>query len=264
MRFAWKKLTEPSTPRRPRRMEFSWDNLEDRKVLSHAGAFHHLQAAVHAASTTAHSASATVQAASTSSTTSTAGSTTSTTTSATSTPLCGGSGSSSSNTALTAALKTLQADVQTIESASGTTVAELTAIRTSFQALKADGLTPTSQSALQSFENSLVTAYTGGTTLAGDATLLGQFEALYTTSPTTQETTDLTTAYNALAAAVTSSNITSANVTTVDTDYAAVLSAEGNTGATTTFPYFTLVTGQGFGGFGGFGGHGHGGFGGRF
>jgi hypothetical protein len=34
--------------------------------------------------------------------------------------------------------------------------------------------------------------------------LLAQFESLYTSSPTSQETTDLTTAYNALAAAVTS------------------------------------------------------------
>jgi hypothetical protein len=83
-----------------------------------------------------------------------------------------------------------------------------------------------------------------GTTLSGDTTLLDQFEALYTSSPTTQETTDLTAAYNALAAAVTSSNITSSNITTINTDYAAVLAAEGST-STATFPYFTLVTGQG-------------------
>ena len=82
-----------------------------------------------------------------------------------------------------------------------------------------------------------------GTTLDGDATLLSQFEALYTSSPTTQETTDLTTAYNALAAAVTSSNITSADITLINTDWSAVLAAQGSS-STATFPYFQLVTGQ--------------------
>ena len=97
-----------------------------------------------------------------------------------------------------------------------------------------------------------MTDYASGTTLTGDATLLSQFEALYTSSPTTQETTDLTTAYDALAAAVTSSNITSADITTIDTDWAAVLAAEGST-STATYPYFTLVTGQPGGGPGGMG-----------
>jgi hypothetical protein len=74
---------------------------------------------------------------------------------------------------------------------------------------------------------------------------------LYTSSPTTQQTTDLTAAYNALAAAVTSSNITSANITTINTDWAAVLAAEGST-STATYPYFNLVAGQvGHGGEGG-------------
>ncbi len=93
------------------------------------------------------------------------------------------------------------------------------------------------------FENSLVTAFASGTSLAGDSTLLSQFEALYTSSPTTQETTDLTTAYNALAAAVTSSNITSADITTINTDWAAVQSAEGSS-STATYPYFNLIVGQ--------------------
>ena len=95
----------------------------------------------------------------------------------------------------------------------------------------------------KSFENSLVTAFAAGTTLTGNATLLSQFEALYTSSPTTQQTTDLTAAYNALAAAVTSANITSAQLTTINTDWAAVLAAEGST-STATYPYFNLVTGQ--------------------
>jgi hypothetical protein len=135
-------------------------------------------------------------------------------------------------------------------------VAELTAIRAAFQTLASDGLSPSSRSALQSFENSLVTAAASGTTLTGNATLLSQFEALYTSSPTTQQTTDLTAAYNALAASVTSSNITSANITTINTDWAAVLAAEGSS-STSTYPYFDLVTGQvGLGG-----GHGRGGCG---
>ena len=93
--------------------------------------------------------------------------------------------------------------------------------------LKTDGLTPSSQSALRSFENTLVTDFASGTTLTGNATFLSQFEAIYTSSPTTQETTDLTTAYNALAAAVTSSNITSADITTINTDWAAVAGGRG-------------------------------------
>jgi hypothetical protein len=91
-----------------------------------------------------------------------------------------------------------------------------------------------------------VTAYASGTTLTGNATLLSQFEAIYTSLPTTQQTTDLTTAYNALAAAVTSSNITSANITAINTDWAAVLAASNRT-SPATFPYFLLVTGQGAG-----------------
>ena len=82
--------------------------------------------------------------------------------------------------------------------------------------------------------------------LTGNATLLKQFVALYTNSPTTTQTTDLTTAYNALAAAVTSSNITTADITTINTDWAAVLAASNST-STATFPYFSLVKGQGAG-----------------
>lgn len=88
-----------------------------------------------------------------------------------------------------------------------------------------------------------MTDYASGTTLTDNANLLAEFEALYTSSPTTQETTDLTTAYNVLAAAVTSSDITAADVTTINTDWAAVLAAEGST-STATYPYFQLVTGQ--------------------
>jgi hypothetical protein len=89
-----------------------------------------------------------------------------------------------------------------------------------------------------------VTTSASGTTLAGNSTLLSQFEALYTSSPTAQQTTDLTAAYNALAAAVTSSNITSADITTIDNDWSAVLAAEGSS-STDTYPYFSLVTGRG-------------------
>jgi hypothetical protein len=137
----------------------------------------------------------------------------------------------------------LHSDIQTIELNSGTTIGQLTAIAAAFQTLKTDGLSPTSQSALKSFENSLVTDYASGTTLIGNSDLLSQFEALYTSSPTAQQTTDLTAAYNALAEAVTASNITSAEITTINNDWAAVLAAEGST-STVTFPYFELVTGQ--------------------
>jgi hypothetical protein len=103
---------------------------------------------------------------------------------------------------------------------------------------------PTSRSALRSFEDSLVTANASSTTLAGNSTLLRQFEALYTTSPTTQQTADLTTAYNALAAAVKSAGITSQDITTINTDFAAVLAAANQSSSTATFPYFSLVAGH--------------------
>jgi len=137
----------------------------------------------------------------------------------------------------------LHSDILTIEAASGVTVGQLAGVASAFQTLKSDGLSPSSKSAVKSFENTLVTNFASGTTLTGDATLLGQFEVLYTSSPTTQETTDLTTAYNALAAAVASSNITSSNITTINNDWSALLSAKGST-STDTFPYFDLVTGQ--------------------
>jgi hypothetical protein len=244
MRFAAKLLQKLSSARRdgrssvsarrPKQAVLAWDCLEERTVLSHFGGFHGHVAAFHHPQN--HSGSTT-----------TAGASSSTSSSA-----------SSSNTALQTAEQTLRTDVQKIESHSGTTVGELTAIRTAFQTLKSDGLSPSSASALTAFENSLVTTFASGTTLSGDATLLSQFEALYTSSPTTQQTTDLAAAYDALAAAVTSSGITSSDISTIDGDWSAVQAAKSST-STTTFPYFTLVTGQGGPGGGGFGGQGFGG-----
>jgi hypothetical protein len=210
---AWHGSSAAVAPRRSRQVELSWECLEGRTVPSHLGAglqhsFAGLGGGFHQGTS---------------------------------------SSGSTQNSQLSTARQTLQNDIQTIELASGTTVGELTAIRVAFQTLANDGLSPSSASAFKSFENALVTAYASGTTLTGNSTLLSQFEALYTSSPTTQQTTDLTTAYNALAAAVTSSNITSANISTIDTDWAAVLAAEGST-STATFPYFTLVTGRVVGG----------------
>jgi hypothetical protein len=217
--------------RRPRQMVLSCESLEERVTPAHIGIAHHAVAHLHHAAV--HHAAAT--------TTTTAASTT--TTAASTTTSDSDSSSSSSSSALSTALATLKSDIQTVELASDTTVGQLTAIAQAFEALKADGLTPTSQSDLRSFENTLVTAFASGTTLTGNATLLSQFEAIYTTTPTTQEATDLTTAFDALATAVTSSNITSADITTINTDWAAVLAAQGST-STATFPYFQLVTGQ--------------------
>lgn len=229
--------------RRPRHVALTCESLEDRVTPAHLGIAHqavaHLQAAAHHG----HAAGTLSTTSAAASTVTTTGTTTvaseSTTVSSSSTA----NSSNSSSSALSTAEKTLRSEIQTIELASGTTVGQLTAIAVAFETLKTDGLSPSSQSALRSFENTLVTDYASGTTLTGNATLLSQFEALYTSSPTTQETTDLTTAYNALAAAVTSSNITSADITTINTDWAAVLAAEGST-STATFPYFQLVTGQ--------------------
>jgi hypothetical protein len=146
---------------------------------------------------------------------------------------------------LQTALQNLSKDVQAIEQASGTTVGELKTINSTFRTLSKDGLTPTSYSALQTFENSLVTtnATTPGS-LTVNTKLQAAFAALYTSSPTATQTTALNNAYSALAAAVTSAGITSANITTINTDWAAVLAASNST-STATYPYFSLVTGQG-------------------
>jgi hypothetical protein len=224
----------PERRRRPRTVILSCDPLEGRITPSHAHVAHHVATLVHA-----HHHASTATASSTSSTTAT----TATSTGTSSNSSSSGGSSSSSSSSLSSALATLQSDVLTIEQGSGTTIGELAAIRAALNTLSSDGLTPSSESALESFENSLVTAYASGTTLAGDSTLLSQFEALYTSSPTDQQTTDLTAAYNALAAAVTSSNITSANITTIDNDWSAVLTAEGSS-STASYPYFNLVVGQ--------------------
>jgi hypothetical protein len=230
MLFAVLGSSAPTKRQRPRQMTPVLDGLEERIALSHFGGLHHHHHAHQVASTSAAVASTSTALASASSSSDTTSSYTGTTT-------------SSSSSTLDTARQTLRSDIQTIELASGTTIGELTAIRAAFQTLSSDGLKPSSSSALSSFEDSLVKSFANGTTLTGNATLLAQFEALYTSSPTDQETTDLTTAYNALAAAVTSSNITSADLTTIDTDYAAVLSAAGST-STDSFPYFSLVTGR--------------------
>jgi hypothetical protein len=139
----------------------------------------------------------------------------------------------------------------TIEESSDVTVGQLATIASAFQTLKNDGLAPSSESALKAFENNLVTELaSSGTTIvdtvpssaASTSSLLSEFEALYTSSPTAQQAADLTTAYNALAAAIKSSNITSADITTINSDWSALLSAEGST-STATFPYLDLVTG---------------------
>jgi hypothetical protein len=227
--------------RRTRQLTPTLDGLEDRVVLSHiaaAAVHHHRHHAHHAAAVQ----TSTVSASSTAATSLTADTSS--------------DHSSSSSSALQTARQTLLNDIQTIELASGTTIGELTAIHAAFQTLSSDGLSPSSKSALSSFENSLVQSYANGTTLTDNATLLAQFEALYTTSSgslSTQQTTDLTTAYNSLAAAITSSGITSSDLSTIDADYAAVLAAESST-STDTFPYFTLVTGQAGRFAGGYGG----------
>lgn len=148
--------------RRPRPASLSCEGLETRVVPAHGHFAHHALAHLHAAT-----ASTTGTSTTTSSSSSTSGTTTSSTSGTTGT----------TNSALTTALQTLHGEEQTIELASGTTIGQLTAITSAFQTLSADGLTPSSQSALSSFEDSLVTANASGTTLAGNATLLAQFEA---------------------------------------------------------------------------------------
>ncbi len=173
---------------------------------------------------------------------------------------CDGSGgSSSSNSTLTTAQQTLKTDIQTIEAASGTTVGELTTLHSAFQTLQADGLKPSSASALSTFEDSLVTTYAANptaSTLVGNTTLEAQFVALYSSSPTATQTTALDAAYSVLAAAVTSAGITQANINTINADFTAVLAAASST-STATFPYFSLVLGEsGYPGLGGFEGPG--------
>jgi hypothetical protein len=228
----------PPVRRRTRQIVPMLSSLEERITLSHVGGFHHHHRAHHAASTSAAVSSSS--------------SSTSTTSPTSATNLTASTSTSTSSSTLDTARQQIRSDIQTIELASGTTIGELTAIRAAFQTLSNDGLKPSSASDLSSFEDSLVKAFANGTTLTGNATLLSQFEALYTSSPTDQQTTDLATAYNALAAAITSSNITASDLATIDSDQAALDAAEGDASGD-TFPYFTLVTGRA-GGVRGYGG----------
>jgi len=248
--------------RRAQKAALLCETLEGRVTPAHFHGVHHALAAVYGHHHSGHSestSSTTTAASATSTTGATAKSTAATTatedqSSSTEAEQKNSSeSSSSSSSTLSSAQKTLKNDIQTIQLASNTTIGELTAIRVAMQTLSNDGLSPSSTKALQSFEDSLVTAKASGTNLATDSTLLSQFEVLYTSSPTTQQTTDLTTAYNALAAAVTSAGITSADISTINTDWAAVQVAQGIT-TTTSFPYFTLVTGHAYDGPGGDGG----------
>ncbi|MFO0908677.1 MAG: hypothetical protein U0794_10005 [Isosphaeraceae bacterium] len=252
-------VPRPSTPRRPRRVVLACDSLEGRVTPSHfgggfAGAVAYRQAAMRHFG---------------------GGQTTTTTTSTATALATAAATTTTTNTALDTALTTLRNDINTILSSSSVTVAQINAINTAYRTLRTDGLRPSSPSALASFQDKLVTTYASGTAVVDNATLLEEFKAIFTTSPTDQQAADLTTAYNALAAAVTSSNITQANITTIDADWAAVVAARGTAGTgkncdtttttstttsttttTPTFPYFSLVTGQvpGLGGRGGFGG----------
>ncbi len=244
-----RRLRAPKA-RGARRVELSCDPLEERVTPSHLFAGH-LTAAVHVPQQVAHHSSGAPSTLPIKFPPSTLGNWGPTPLPVT--PPSHGGHNPSTNSALQTALKNLQSEVQTIELASGTTVGELTAIKVAFRTLATDGLRPTSQSALSSFENSLVTAYASTTTATPTPLPTpAQFTALYTSSPTPTQTTDLTTAYTALVAAVTSSKITSADITAINTAWAAVLAALPSTSAAAattapTFPYFTLVTGQGAG-----------------
>ena len=141
-----------SGPRGPRHVELSCDPLEERVTPSHLGPMQHLAAAVHVQPLTHHSSGAK----------STLpvllpGGWLGNSPPPVTVPLPHRGHGHSTNSALQTALKTLQSEVQTIELASGTTVGQLTAIKVAFRTLASDGLHPTSQSALSSFENSLVT-----------------------------------------------------------------------------------------------------------
>ena len=174
-----RRLRAPKS-RSPRRVELSCDPLEERVTPSHLlDVVQHPAATAHVQQVTRHLSGAT----SSLSTPAPRGSLGNTTPPSPVAPTHWVGPSHSTNTALKTAIQTLRKDVQTIELASGTTVGQLTAIRVAFQKLASDGLKPSSYSALQSFENSLVTANTSlptGTTLASDTTLLNQFMALYT------------------------------------------------------------------------------------
>jgi hypothetical protein len=261
MEFRYKKLQalilgigrdRAGKRRLSRQITLACDSLEDRVTPAHGGFAHHALSHLQAAAHHVHATASVLTTSARSAVVTTTGTTTVASQSTTDSDSSTTDSSSSPSSALSTAEKALRSDIQTIELASGTTVGQLTAIAVAFETLKSDGLTPSSQSALRSFENTLVTDFASGANLTGNATLQSQFEALYTSSPTTQESTDLTTAYDALAAAVTSSNITSADITTINTDWAAVLAAEGST-STASFPYFQLVTGQPGPGLGGMG-----------
>jgi hypothetical protein len=245
----WSRLDPISARRRPPHVSLACEDLEERIAPAHLAFGHHgfshlRSTAVHARNLNTSSSGSAAASSSTASSFASATTATGTTSSTTTTDTA---------SAMRTALQALNVQIQSIQLASGTTVGQLTAIRMSFNTLEQDGLRPTSRSALASFENSLVTTYASGTAVIDNASLLSQFQELFTSSPTTQETTDLAGAYNALAQAVTSANISSESLSKIDSAWTDLLAAQGST-STATFPYFSLVAGHsGRGGFGGVG-----------
>jgi hypothetical protein len=149
----------------------------------------------------------------------------------------------------------LRTDIETIQSQSKVTVAQLAALRQDFITLAMSGLYPNG-SELATFENDLLTAVaasntagSGGTLSATEtSTLQGELGTAYGSS--VSSSTALNQLYNDMLAIAQDSNITTANITTITGDQAKIQadlsassSSSSSSSSSTTTTTGTTTTG---------------------
>jgi hypothetical protein len=191
--------TPMASPRRSRKAALSWDCLEERTVLSHFGFPQGLGSGFFFGT--------------------------------------GGSGrtqGSTQNTQLTTAITKLKSDIQTIQSKSTETVAQIVALHSDFHTLEQAGLFPNRQ-LYQTFENDLLTAVAasrtagnnGTLTSAQTSTLQAELESAF--GPSASNNAQVGQLFKDDLAIVQASEIDSADLATIAKDQANIKAALGTT-----------------------------------
>jgi len=190
--------TPMASPRRSRKAALSWDCLEERTVLSHFGSSPGFGGGLFFGT--------------------------------------GGFGrtqGSTQNTQLTTDVKQLKSDIETIQSKSTETVAQIVAVRSDFHTLAQAGLFPNRQ-LLQTFENDLLTAVANGTLTDQTSTLQAELASAFGSSASGNA--QVSQLFNDLLAIAKASDITSSDLATIATDQSKIQADLGttSTGGTTS------------------------------
>ena len=198
--------TSSASPHRSRKAVFSWDRLEERTVLSHFGFSQGFGGGLFFGT--------------------------------------GGSGrtqGSMQNTQLTTDVKQLKSDIQTIQSKSTETVAQIVALHSDFHTLAQAGLFPNRQLD-QTFENDLLTAVAASRTAGNNGTLTSaqtstlQAELASAFGSSASNNAQVGKLFNDDLAIAQASEINSADLATIAKDQANIKAALGttSTGSTTS------------------------------